>query len=62
MVTLPVQVNGKVRANVEVPAQIDEAALRELVFANEGVRRYVPDPAKIRRFVLVPGRIVNIVV
>jgi leucyl-tRNA synthetase len=62
MVTLPVQVNGKVRANVEAPAQIDEAALRELVFANEGVRRYVPDPAKIKRFVLVPGRIVNIVV
>ncbi len=61
-VTLPVQVNGKVRASIEAPADADEAALRVLVFAHEGVQRYVVDPAAVKRFVVVPGRIISIVI
>ena len=61
-VILPVQVNGKVRASVEVPAGITEDAAREMILELENVRRYLPDSGGPRRFVYVPGRIFNIVV
>ena len=61
-VILPVQVNGKVRASVEVPAGITEDAAREIILELENVRRYLPDSGGPRRFVYVPGRIFNIVV
>ncbi|MFC1526519.1 leucine--tRNA ligase [Candidatus Latescibacterota bacterium] len=62
MITLPIQVNGKVRCSIDVPVDIEEQALREKVLALENVQRFIPDPAAIKRFILVPGRIVNIVV
>ena len=61
-VTLPVQVNGKVRASVEVPAGITEETARDLILKLDNVRRYLPDSATPKRFVYVPGRIINIVV
>ena len=61
-VTLPVQINGKVRASVEVPVEITETAARELILELENVRRYLPESGAPKRFVYVPGRIVNIVV
>jgi leucyl-tRNA synthetase len=61
-VILPVQVNGKVRASVEVPAGITEDEARELILELDNVRRYLPDSRGPRRFVYVPGRIFNIVV
>ena len=59
---LPIQVNGKVRASIEAPAEITEDALRPLVLDQENVRRHLPDSGEIKRFILVPGKIVNIVV
>ena len=61
-VSLPVQVNGKVRGTVDVPVDISEEALRELVLGQENVRRHLPDSGEVRRFIVVPGRIVNVVV
>ncbi|MBI2503102.1 MAG: class I tRNA ligase family protein [Candidatus Latescibacteria bacterium] len=61
-ITLPIQINGKIRGNIEVPAEIGEVELREQIFALENIRRHVPDPSKVKRFVVVPKRIVNIVV
>ena len=62
-VTLPIQVNGKVRGNVEVPVDLSEDELRERVMALDNIRRHIPDPESgIKRFIVVPGRIVNIVV
>ncbi len=60
-VMLPIQINGKVRGNIEVPLGIDESELRERVLALENVRRYVPNPNSVTRFIFVPNRIVNIV-
>ena len=62
VVTLPVQVNGKMRGSVEVPVDIDEEDLKERVLQVENVRRFVSAPENIRRFIVVPGKIVNIVV
>ena len=60
---MPIQVNGKVRGSVEVPADLGEEELRERVMALDNIRRHLPDSESgIKRFIVVPGRIVNIVV
>ena len=59
-VELPVQVNGRVRFTVEVPAGAGEDTVRELVTGSEGFGRAV-DGATVRRIIVVPGRIVNVV-
>ena len=61
-ISLPVQINGKTRGNIEVPAEIGADELRAKVLALDNIQRYIPDPAAVKRFVVVPGRIVNIVV
>lgn len=61
MISLPIQVNGKVRGKVEVPVDISEEALKERVLAMENVRRFLPESGEVRRFILVPGKIVNVV-
>ena len=61
-ILLPVQVNGKVRATVEVPASTSEEEVREHVLGLDNIKRYLPDSGEIKRMILVPGRIVNIVV
>ena len=38
-IVLPIQVNGKVRSNIEVPVDIDETSLRDLVLAQENVQK-----------------------
>jgi leucyl-tRNA synthetase len=60
MVKLPVQVNGKVRFTVEVPAGASADDVRELVTGSEGFGRAV-DGMAVRRIIVVPGRIVNVV-
>ena len=60
-VTLPVQVNGKVRGSIEVPAEISAEELRSRVLALENVSKFLPEPGEIKRFIIVPGKIVNIV-
>jgi leucyl-tRNA synthetase len=59
-VELPVQVNGKVRFTVEVPAGASEDAVRDLVTGSEDFGRAV-DGMAVQRIIVVPGRIVNVV-
>jgi leucyl-tRNA synthetase len=56
-----VQVNGKLRGRVTVPASADEATVREAALADEGVLRYI-DGKPIRKFVYVRGKLANVVV
>jgi leucyl-tRNA synthetase len=60
-VTVMVQVNGKLRDRVVVPAGIGDEALQAAALARPGVQRHLQgrQPA---RYVIVPGRLVNIVV
>jgi len=60
-VSLPIQVNGKVRSTLEVPVDISKDDLKAQVLALENVRRFLPESGEIRRFIVVPGRIVNVV-
>ncbi|MGD1993197.1 MAG: class I tRNA ligase family protein, partial [Anaerolineae bacterium] len=61
VITLVVQVNGRVRARLEVPADIGEEEAREAALAEENVQRYT-EGRQIKRVIYVPGRLVNIVV
>jgi leucyl-tRNA synthetase len=56
-----VQVNGKLRGRVTVPASADEAQVREAALADEGVQKYM-DGKPIRKFVYVRGKLANVVV
>ena len=60
-VEIVVQVNGKLRARVAVPAGADEATARAAALADEAVRRFVADQP-VRKFIYVPGKLVNFVV
>ena len=57
---LPVQVNGKMRFTVEVPAGASEEEVRALVTGHEEFGRWM-DGGAVQRIVVVPGRIVNVV-
>jgi leucyl-tRNA synthetase len=59
-VEVAVQVNGKVRAQVKVPADADATALEAAARADERIAGYL-DGANVRRVVAVPGRLVNFV-
>ena len=61
MITLVVQVNGKVRDRIEVPVDVDEETARTLALETEGAQRHIAGK-QIVKVVVVPGRLVNIVV
>jgi leucyl-tRNA synthetase len=61
MITLVVQVNGKVRDRVEVPVDVDEETARSLALETEGARRHASGK-QIVKVIVVPSRLVNIVV
>jgi leucyl-tRNA synthetase len=60
LITLVVQVNGKVRDRLEVPAGIEEAAAQELALASAKVKSFT-DGKSVSRTVYVPGRLINVV-
>ncbi|WP_442486923.1 leucine--tRNA ligase [Halomonas litopenaei] len=59
-IELVVQVNGKLRARLEVPADADKAAVEALALANDNVQRHI-DGKTLRKVIVVPGKLVNIV-
>jgi leucyl-tRNA synthetase len=56
-----VQVNGKLRGRISVAVNADEAAVRAAALADARVRRFVADKP-VRRVIVVPGKLVNVVV
>ena len=60
-ITLVVQVNGKERDKLEVPAGIAESDAQELALASPRVQTYI-EGKDVRKTVYVPGRLVNVVV
>jgi leucyl-tRNA synthetase len=61
MVTVAVQVNGKLRATLELPRGSDEATAREAALADDRVRRYL-NGGEIKKLVYVPDKLVSLVV
>ncbi|MEX2228026.1 MAG: leucine--tRNA ligase [Dehalococcoidia bacterium] len=60
-IRIPVQVNGKVRAHIEIAADADEATAQAAADADERIQELVAGK-QVRRVVYVPGRLLNIVV
>ncbi len=56
-----VQVNGKLRGRISVAVNADEAAVRAAALADAQVRKFVADKP-VRRVIVVPGKLVNVVV
>jgi leucyl-tRNA synthetase len=60
-VELMVQVNGKLRAKISVAADADQKQVETVAFADENVQRFT-EGKEVRKIILVPGRLLNIVV
>jgi leucyl-tRNA synthetase len=59
-VTLPIQVNGKRRGEITVPADMPKEDVEKAALADQGVIRTL-DGAAPKKIIVVPGRIVNVV-
>ncbi|MEW9904602.1 leucine--tRNA ligase [Pseudomonas putida] len=59
-ITLVVQVNGKLRGQVEMPASASREEIEAAARSNENVLRFI-DGLTIRKVIVVPGKLVNIV-
>ena len=60
MVTLPVQIDGKTRFRVQMPAAAQRDEIAAVVTAHPEYARWTQDAA-VARLVIVPGRIANVV-
>ena len=60
VITLVVQVNGKVRAKLEVAANVDKETIEKLALAQENVGKFT-NGLTVRKVIVVPGKLVNIV-
>ena len=59
-IDMVVQVNGKVRAKMNVAATLDKAALESLALEQDNVQRFL-EGVTVRKVIVVPGKLVNIV-
>ena len=59
-IDLVVQVNGKVRSQISVPAGADNGAIEEIALADAKVQNFI-EGKTIRKIIVVPGRLVNVV-
>ncbi|MCO6495882.1 MAG: leucine--tRNA ligase [Bacteroidetes bacterium] len=60
-ITYPISVNGKTRAQITVPATAGKDEVEKLVLANEIVQKWM-EGKTLKKFIFVPGKIVNVVV
>ncbi|MCC7300436.1 MAG: leucine--tRNA ligase [Verrucomicrobia bacterium] len=60
-VTIGVQVNGKLRASITLPANADQKTAEDIALAEENVKRAIGEK-QVRKVIVVPGRIVNVVI
>ncbi len=61
MMTIAIQVNGKLRGEITVPADADQPEIEKIALTVENVVKFIGDK-KPARVIYVPGKIVNIVV
>ncbi len=59
-ITIGVQVNGKLRASVTLSANADQNEAQKVAMAEEKVQRAM-DGKELKKFIYVPGRIINVV-
>ncbi len=60
-ITMPIQVNGKRRGQIEVQKDLEPSEIENLALATEAVQRAL-DGSSPKKVIVVPGRIVNVVI
>ncbi|MCX7286754.1 MAG: class I tRNA ligase family protein, partial [Rhodobacterales bacterium] len=60
-VTLPIQINGKRRAEISVPKDMAASEIEKLALADEDVVRFLAGQP-VKKIIVIPGRIINVVV
>ena len=60
VVQVVVQINGKVRGKFDVPADLEEAQLKDLVLKDSRIQNHVQNK-NIIKFIIVPNKLVSIV-
>ena len=59
-ITMVIQVNGKVRAKLDVPADLSKDDVEKMALEQENVTRFI-EGKTVRKVIVVPGKLVNIV-
>jgi leucyl-tRNA synthetase len=60
-VTLPIQINGKRRSEIQVPADLPKEEVEKLALADQAVIKAL-DGGTPKKLIVVPGRIINVVI
>ncbi|MGB7376746.1 MAG: leucine--tRNA ligase [Rivularia sp. (in: cyanobacteria)] len=60
-ITLVIQINGKKRGDLQVPAQLDKAGLEKYARESDAAQRHIEDKT-IKKVIVVPGKLVNFVI
>jgi len=60
-VQLIVQINGKVRDKIEIKIGLSEKEVQELILSQEKIQKWL-DAKKIKKFIYIPNRLVNLVI
>jgi len=60
-VTVAVQVNGKLRATLELPRGVDQATAQSAALGDERVKRHV-DGGTVQKAIYVPDKLLNLVI
>ncbi|MGA9854104.1 MAG: leucine--tRNA ligase [Gammaproteobacteria bacterium] len=60
-IELVVQVNGKLRGRISVPTDMGRAQLEQAALSESNVRKYV-DGKEVKKVIVIPGKLVNVVV
>ncbi|MCY4178818.1 MAG: class I tRNA ligase family protein, partial [Litoreibacter sp.] len=61
IITLPIQINGKRRSEVQVPADLPKEEVEKIALADQAVIKAL-DGGSPKKLIVVPGRIINVVI
>ncbi|HEY8119077.1 MAG TPA: leucine--tRNA ligase [Methylophilaceae bacterium] len=61
-VELVIQVNGKLRGSMTVARTLEKSALEKLALEQSCVKKYLEDGASVRKIIVVPNKLINVVV
>jgi leucyl-tRNA synthetase len=59
--TIILQINGKVRGNLNVPPDIEEDILKKLALESDACKKWL-EGAEPKRIIIVPSKLINLVV
>ena len=59
-IIIPIQINGKKRAEILVDENIDEAEIKKLTMAHKNIKKFISSEPK--KIIFIPKRILNIVI